>query len=228
MALFFFGQLSSCNFLAARCSLIAIVTMCRGRVRVACLAHKVTWRKFALCALKHLCVWGCFVFAPVCGHLWRLLSSAVHLFSSPLTSPINDLSRLKLFYGTFQNNPHNLKCGAIVSNNLNTLQSHVMHISFPCHLPQLSMRTICAWLDSNCSCSCQHCRQMQSLQLFPISCTSCQICMLILAKMVCLLVKLLMNIIYHISAVMHEEIKDEASYSCWNSSNYSLLWLASK
>lgn len=60
--------------------------MCRGRVRVACLAHKVTWRKFALCALKHLCVWGCFVFAPVCGHLWRLLSSAVHLFSSPLPS----------------------------------------------------------------------------------------------------------------------------------------------
>lgn len=105
LALFFFGQLSSCNFLAARCSLIAIVTMCRGRVRVACLAHKVTWRKFALCALKHLCVCLC-----VCeGVLFLHLSVDTFddfwvqqfTFSLPLyLLKTNDLSRLKLSYGT--------------------------------------------------------------------------------------------------------------------------------
>lgn len=211
----FFGQLSSCNFLAARCSLIAIVTMCRGRVRVACLAHKVTWRKFALCALKYvfaMCVCGCFVFAPVCV---TPLTTWVQkfTFSLPLCLPWPTMCRVKNYFtASVQNNPQNLNCGPIASNNLNTLYSSVIyrgahHTSFACHFPQLSMKAICASFDSNCSCSWQHCRQIQSLQQFPISCTSCRICLLILAVMVHLLVKLLIHIKYHLWCIGSSKMK---------------------
>lgn len=69
---FFFGQLSAATFLLL--AAIAIVTMCRGRVRAACLAHKVSSHFFRRVGKSLHCFRFdnvCVLFAPVYDIWWN-------------------------------------------------------------------------------------------------------------------------------------------------------------